>query len=215
MTTATAHGDGGWRYPRGSEEFGRLLSFTDGVVAIALTLLVLNLDLPQPSPGESLFSAIGQLGDQFVAFFLSFVLIGFYWIRHHRFIAELAAIDVTMLVWSLFYLLLIVLMPFAAEVIGFYSGDPDAIVVYAGWFAAFGIVSSAGYLTAVRRGLTTTRHDGHRTRAEVVNRMVAPAVFVASIPVAYLVSGDAAMLSWILLVPANSIVGRWASRYGA
>jgi uncharacterized membrane protein len=208
----------GWRYERGSEEFGRLLSFTDGVVAIALTLLILNIDLPEPQPGqpaEPLFSAIAGLGDQFVAFILSFVLIGFYWIRHHRFIAGLKAIDATMLTWSLFYLLLIVLMPFTAEVIGFYSGDPDAIVVYACWFAAFGVVSSVGYLVAVQRGLTTDRHEPGRIRAEVVERMVTPAVFIASIPLAYLFSGQVAMTSWVLVWPAAALVGRWGARYGA
>ena len=73
------------RYERGTEEFGRFLSFTDGVIAIALTLLILGIDVPKPAagvPNPGVLSMVGDLWPQIFAYLLSFVIIALYWLRH-------------------------------------------------------------------------------------------------------------------------------------
>lgn len=195
------------RYERGCEEFSRLLAFTDGVVAIALTLLVLNIDLPSPAPGRDLLDALDELDGQFLAFILSFVIIGSYWMAHHRFLSQLAAIDTTLIIWNLFYLFAIVLVPFEAEVIGLYSAEPLASAVYAGWFVMFGAISVAGYLIARRQGLLGDAPTPGAVRAQIVNRLAPAIVFLVSIPIAYLVGPTAAMLSWLAIWPLSALLG--------
>jgi uncharacterized membrane protein len=201
------------RYARGTEEFGRFTAFTDGVVAIAMTLLVLNLELPEPGPGVDpktvdLFSVIADMNEQFTAFVLSFVIVGFYWVQQHRFVAQLKAVDFPMLAWTLAFLLVIVLVPFESEIIGEYSGNEQAVVLYASWFVVFGIIDVAGYLLALKRGLLTELHTPARIRFSILVRLNAPAIFLLSMPLAYLVSPDVAMLSWFLVWPVAVLTGR-------
>jgi len=203
---------GKWRYPRGTEEFGRYLAFTDAVIAIAMTLLVLGIDISRPEPGTSstadVYNLVGSLWPQIFAFLLSFVIIGFYWIQHHRFVATLAAIDMTMLRWNVLYLLVIVMMPLMAQIIGFYGDNPEGVTLYAGIFIALGLVDSVSYTIAVRRQLFDQQPSNAMIRFQLIARLMTPAVFALSIPIAYFVSPSAAEYSWIAIWPVSIIVTR-------
>lgn len=201
------------RYARGTEEFGRFTAFTDGVVAIAMTLLVLNLELPQPGPDENratidLFSQVGEISEQLGAFVLSFVIVGFYWMQHHRFVAQLKAVDFPMLVWTLGFLLVLVLVPFESEIIGEYPDNEQAIVLYAGWFVAFGVIDVLGYLLALKRNLLAETHTPAMIRFYIAVRLNAPTIFLLSIPLAYLVGNEWAMTSWFLIWPVALLIDR-------
>lgn len=199
------------RYERGTEEFGRFLAFTDGVIAIALTLLVLGIDVPAPEPGTTdshVFTMLGDLWPQIFAYLLSFVIIALYWLQHHRFIARLVAIDRPMMVWNFAFLLLIGFMPLIAEVMGFYGEDEGAVVLYALWFVCFGIVDCLGFLLAWKRDLLAQDPSPATVRFMLADRLVAPAVFLLSIPVAFAVSATAATLTWLLIFPASVLSGR-------
>lgn len=201
-----------WRYPRGSEEFGRYLAFTDAVIAIAMTLLVLGIDITRPEAGTSstadVFSLVGDLWPQIFAFLLSFVIIGFYWIQHHRFVAALAAIDMTMLRWNILYLLVIVMMPLMAQIIGFYGDNPQGVALYAGIFVALGLVESVSYTIALRHKLFDREPSRALVRFQLTARLIAPAVFALSVPIAYLWSPSAAEYSWMAIWPVAIIATR-------
>jgi uncharacterized membrane protein len=208
------------RYARGTEEFGRVLTFVDGVVAIALTLLILAVDVPPPAEGEAadadLWPVLDELTPQLFAFLLSFTIISIYWFNHHRFMSRLAAINGKMIAWTLVFLLTVVLMPLQAEIIGFYSGNEQAVALYAAGFVAIGLVSIAGYAVAVQQRLVREDHSRASVRAHVVDLVVAPAVFALSIPIALFVSPVAAMYSWLLIWPVSVVVGRtYTHAYGA
>ncbi|WP_334142094.1 TMEM175 family protein [Rhabdothermincola sp.] len=199
------------RYERGSAEFGRVVSFADGVAAIALTLLILGIDLPRPTgdpASANVFELVGDLSEQIFAFLLSFVLIAFYWFGHHRFVGRLRAIDGAMIAWTMVFLLLIVIVPFEAQVIGFYAGNEQAITLYAAWFVVFGIVDIAGYQLARARRLLHEEPSREVVRFALTARGIAPVVFALSIPVAYLVSPDAAMWSWLAIWPLSALLTR-------
>lgn len=199
------------RYARGTEEFGRFLSFTDGVIAIALTLLILGIDLPKPTPGQAdqaVFEMLGDLWPQIFAFVLSFVIIALYWIQHHRFIAHLNTIDLPIMMWNFVFLLLIVFMPLMAQVMGFYGSDEGAVVLYALWFVAFGIVDCAGYLLARQRRLLTDEPSLAMVRFQVRVRCSAPLVFLLSIAIAYEWGTDWATRSWLLIWPVAALFSR-------
>jgi uncharacterized membrane protein len=198
------------RFDRGSAEFNRVLAFTDAVIAIAMTLLVLGIDLPKPagSDGGDVMDAVGQLGDQIFAFVLSFVIIGFYWVSHHRFTSQLAQIDGAFIVWTLLFLLVIAFMPFEAQLIGFYSGDEEAVALYAAWFIVFGAVDIGGYLLAWNRRLFAQAPSAELIRFNITARSAAPAVFALSIGIALAGNPRAAMWSWLLIWPLSSFVTR-------
>ena len=84
------------RIARGSDEFSRVLAFSDGMFAIARTLLVVGIGVPElrdeGSVGE-LWDDFGDLYPEILSFFISFAVIGRYWVAHHRFFARVAALN--------------------------------------------------------------------------------------------------------------------------
>jgi TMEM175 potassium channel family protein len=87
-------------YDRDSVEFGRALAFSDGLFAIAMTLLVVAIGVPQIDDGDSigdLADALDDLSPELISFFISFAVIGRYWLAHHQFVSLLKAMDQTLL----------------------------------------------------------------------------------------------------------------------
>src|SRR3954451_20994462 len=83
------------RYRRRSEEleFYRVAFFSDAVFAIAMTLLVVGIGIPKVKEGGDLGTALSGKDAEIFSFFLSFVVIGYFWLAHHRFFARLGAVD--------------------------------------------------------------------------------------------------------------------------
>src|SRR5579864_3430881 len=82
----------------GRKETGRVEAFSDGVFAIAMTLLVLNIKVPSVREPGSLGSLLRQQWPSYLAFVISFAFIGIMWINHHRLFAHIRRIDHTLLV---------------------------------------------------------------------------------------------------------------------
>src|SRR5436305_13773041 len=82
----------------------RLEAFSDGVIAIAATLLVLNIDVPDPAHGE-LARELGRQWPSYAAYAVSFITIGIIWINHHAMLSRLAAVDHSVLLLNLVLLL--------------------------------------------------------------------------------------------------------------
>jgi len=119
---------------RSERGLDRFVTFLDAVVAIAITLLVLPLAevLQDVAPGESLGSVLADAGGQFFAFFLSFAVIARFWLVHHRVVEGVGAYDSPFLLLNLLWILTIVLLPFATQVVGSYPPDALAVLVYVG-----------------------------------------------------------------------------------
>src|SRR3954447_15525455 len=96
---------------------GRLVAFTDGVFAIAITLLVLNFDEPN-GPDSQLLHQLTDQWPALLAYFLSFAVIGRFWIIHHRVFAVVRRLDGGLLTLNLLFLAFVVLIPFTTEVLG-------------------------------------------------------------------------------------------------
>ncbi|MEO8207648.1 MAG: TMEM175 family protein, partial [Chloroflexota bacterium] len=88
---------------------GRLEAFSDGVLAIIITIMVLELKVPH----EPTFAALGQLGPVFISYVLSFVLIGTYWNNHHHLLQASRVINGRVLWATLLLLFWLSLFPFA------------------------------------------------------------------------------------------------------
>jgi len=118
---------------------GRLEAFSDGVFAVAITLLVLNLAVAGPGtrlhPNPPLLHQLGHLWPAFAAYVLSFFMIGIIWVNHHVLIRSIKAVDRTLLFLNLVLLLFVVLIPFATAIVADYglSNNKDgrvAMVLY-------------------------------------------------------------------------------------
>lgn len=124
---------------------GRLEAFSDGVIAVAITLLVLNIRVA-PVGHQSLADALGQQWPVFAAYVTSFLTIGIIWINHHAMLSRLREADHALLVLNLLLLMTIVILPFATELIARYlqasSGQHTAAAVYAGAFLLMAVTFS-------------------------------------------------------------------------
>jgi uncharacterized membrane protein len=119
----------------------RLITFLDAVVAIAITLLVLPLVdiLADAPPGAELADVLAADAAQFWSFLLGFAVIAHLWLAHHRLIERVGGYDPAFVAVNLGWILTVVLLPFATQVVAVYKADRLAVAVYIGTMA----VSSA------------------------------------------------------------------------
>jgi uncharacterized membrane protein len=117
---------------------GRLESFSDGVFAVAATLLVLYIVVPDPAKTPHLAHALGHMWPVYAAYATSFVGIGIIWINHHAAISRLRLADHAILIANLVLLMTVALIPFATSLLATYlregHGDNLAAGIYAGTF---------------------------------------------------------------------------------
>jgi uncharacterized membrane protein len=116
----------------------RLITFVDAVVAIAITLLVLPLVevLRRPARDMDLAAVLAEDAAQFGAFLLSFVVIARLWLAHHRLVERVGAYDSAFVLVNLGWVLTVVLLPFATQVLAVYGTDRPAIATYIGTMTA-------------------------------------------------------------------------------
>lgn len=186
-------------------EFSRIVAFSDGVFAIAITLLVLALEIPaRLKHGESVAEAIWDQRESFLAYAISFAVIGRYWVIHHRFFGEVTRFDSRLLALNLFYLAWIVLIPFSSQVLGEHGSETAGIIVYALNLAAVSVVGWWMAADAQRAGLT--RLDAEDEREYRARSFFVALVFLASIPVAFVAPSIAPFL-WLglFLDPAERL----------
>jgi uncharacterized membrane protein len=109
----------------------RVLALTDGVFAIIMTLLVLEIHVPQLSAGESLSSAfLLEVWPNIVVFVISFVLTGLYWVGHRDMFNLVRGVDRGLIWLNILYMLPVALVPAAAALLGAYSRDALALRLY-------------------------------------------------------------------------------------
>lgn len=177
-------------------EFSRIVAFSDGVFAIAVTLLVLALEIPEDT--ADLTRALeDQSGDLF-AYALSFAVLGKLWLAHHRFFGSLLRFDAILMGLNILYLAWVALVPFTSDVLGDYGDQTAAAVVYAANMSGVTLTFAAQIAYAYRTDLMKPEmREFERRYAGPANFIIA-GVFLVSIPVAFLHS-DVAILMWLLV----------------
>jgi uncharacterized membrane protein len=188
---------------------GRVLALSDGVFAIAGTLLVLDLKLPPGLPDGQLGSALAALAPALRAYAISFALIGMFWYGHHAQFRRMKRLSVPVVALNLVLLGLITGVPFTTQLMSEYGGVALSAALYAANMAGVVLLESAIGYVALRRG------DADEQRAErgvmVGWPLVAGCVFLASVPVALVAGTTWASLSWLVL-PAIGVGRRVLSR---
>src|SRR5512141_152610 len=155
--------------PEAEDSLGleRIIFFSDAVMAIAITLLAIDLKLPEIDPSQALTEVPRQLasiGPSFMTFFISFVVIGIQWISHHRYFAYIKRYDVRLMVLNLMFLFFIVCMPFVANLLGHYTSVPIVLVLYTLAVAALGISMALIWWYASRNHFLAPELDAQAIR---------------------------------------------------
>lgn len=183
-------------------DYARTVALSDGVFAIALTLLVLNIGLPSTRDlGSGLLHRLPQFG----SYALGFAVIALLWVRHHSFFRVLARIDTGLTVLNLSYLAFVAFLPYPTRIIGLHGDQTAAVVLYATTVAILGTIAGLMRVHARRARLLSPEGPAELARRE--HWLISPAVFTLSIPVAF-ASPRAAMLCWlVILLPTRVLHG--------
>jgi uncharacterized membrane protein len=195
-------------------DLGRIAAFTDGVMAVAITLLVLNIEVPHVKPGQSLGDALVDLLPSLGAYALAFALVGRFWVIHHNLFETLHSFDRTLMALNLLFLSLIVLMPFSAQLYDVYTSRPAAAAVLGGTLGLVALVNGAMTRHVLRRGFVH-EHRREETEPSLTVGFGLTAVFLLSVPAAF-ISVHIAEALWISTVvlryPLRRLGGLTSSR---
>jgi uncharacterized membrane protein len=197
----------------------RLLALSDGVVAIALTLLVLQLKVPalkladQNSAGD-LATQLGKDTDQIISFLIAFYVIAQFWIAHYQVFREIAGQREGLAWWNFAFLFTISIMPFTSDLLGQYASNPLAVTIFAVNLLAASLATQATLHFGGRTGLRKETVSPAAARAERLRVAANLAVIVLSIAVAW-VNTSAAKYCWLLLAVAPYAADRWTGRHRA
>ena len=138
-----------------ANETARIEAFSDGVFAIAITLLILEIQVPPQTPHGGLRNALVNLWPSYLAFLASFMTIGVMWLNHHRLFTLINKKDDGLIAFNLLLLLGVTWLPFptallAEHLLGSHADQQVAALVYAGSFLALAVVFNVMWHYAVR-----------------------------------------------------------------
>ncbi len=189
----------------------RIVFFSDAVMAIAITLLAVDIRVPEisrPAAAMELPLRLGELNPQIMSFVISFVVIGIYWMAHHRYFALIRRYDNGLLMINLLFLLFIAVMPFIASLLGHYPFLPLGVIPYAVDVSAIGLSIGVlwAYATHSHR-LVDDDMDGRQIRLLTIRPLGPTVVFIVSIPIA-LINPTLATFTWLLAPLAVVAVNR-------
>jgi uncharacterized membrane protein len=193
----------------GNVEYDRVLFFSDAVFAIAITLLVVDIRVPDLPSG--LIDAGQQLRaseSRIFGFGLSFAVIGLFWLSHHTIFRHITAIDRVLILINLLFLGTIAFLPYPTALLSATSTDQAAATIfYAVCAGAAGLGQSAIWLYAIRAGLVSATVTPGLRRYFALRMLSAPVVFGLSIPVAIVAPGAAAYV-WFGIVVIGAVLRR-------
>ena len=181
----------------------RLEAFSDGVFAIAITLLVLGIEVPD-ADADSLNKALGDLVPNMIAYFIGFAVIGIFWVNHHAFFGEVERHNGRLLWSNLLFLSLVSAMPFTTGLIGEFNGERDAVMLFAANVSLASLAAIASERAAVRARLLTPGSALYKRPFPSPGAFVTPVVFGLSIPIA-LISPTAAQYAWLATIVFDRI----------
>src|SRR5438105_5960723 len=167
----------------------RIEAFSDGVFAIAITLLVLEITVPKLADGESLGRALGEEWPSFFGYCLSFITIGIMWMNHHTMWNDIERFDHTCTKLNLLLLLCISFVPFPTAVLADYLHDDArreaATLFYGGAFTAIALCWNALWLYAsASRRLIDTHVSDSRISFRTRRNLAGPIGYGGSLPLA-------------------------------
>lgn len=204
-----------WKLPQheddeaAEEGIGRILALSDGVFAIAITLLILEIAVPARTSDAGLPKALLGLWPRYLAYLLSFVVIARFWVSHRQAFRLIVRADAALVWLNLLLLMFVAFLPFPTAVVGQHTGSPAAAVLYATSVLLVSLASAAYWWYASGSGRLLRPDVGRaRVRAARARSLSGVVFFALSLPVAAFFP-YAAEVMWVLAFPLAWLVFAW------
>jgi len=166
----------------------RFSFFSDGVFAIAITLLIIEIKIPEieHATNDELLHSLSEMSLKFLGFLISFAIVGHYWSVHHRIFGYIQKYNATLLWLNLAFLCTVVLLPFSSGLIGEYSSDLHLYVPYVVYVVNVCLVGLMNcilwlYISNPKKSFLTHTISNARIRLGVYRSLVIPFVFFFSL----------------------------------
>jgi uncharacterized membrane protein len=200
---------------QGSPEVGRdrdrIVNLSDGVFAIAITLLVLDIrvpDIPENLVNSELPGELLSLWPKYLSYFLSFVGISTFWTIHHSIFRPIREYDRTLLYLNFLFLMLVAFVPFPTSLLGEYGNHQLPVAIYAATLAVGRLLLTAIHWYSTRDDrLLDEAQDPRTVRFFLIRGLTIPAIFLLSIGISFF-SVSAAILSWLVMLAVDAIIVR-------
>jgi uncharacterized membrane protein len=185
---------------------GRLEAFSDGVFAVAITLLALNLPIGGTGRNQpSLADNLGNHWPAFAAYAVSFATIGIIWVNHHALFRNFSQVDRTLLFVNLLLLFFVVSIPFATSTIAAYlrAGDGDASLaaaLYQGAFEGMSISFTLLFWRALRRAHAQVALTPQQTRQATIRFGIGNLGYITAIGIAFVSAPASLAISGLVAV---------------
>jgi uncharacterized membrane protein len=194
-----------------SRELDRLIFFSDAVFAIVMTLLVLDLrvpDVPSDVATQEVPGLVFELWPKILSYVLSFLVIGLYWIGHHQTFRYVRSYDRTLLWLNLMFLLSISFIPFPTDLLGEYGELRFAVIFYAACLGLARLLLALVWWYVVSGPIRTSDDlDRGLANYHFLRSLAIPVIFFLSIGIAFF-SPKAVVASWVLLVVVDAVMWR-------
>lgn len=187
----------------------RIVNLSDGVFAIAITLLVLDIrvpDIPENLVASELPAELLSLWPRYLGYFLSFVGISSFWLIHHSIFRPIRAYDRPLLFLNFLFLMLVAFVPFPTSLLGEYGNHQLPVAVYAATLAVGRLLLTALHWYSTRDGrLLEEPQDPATVRFFLIRGLTIPAIFLLSIGLAFF-SVSAAIWTWLVMLAVDALV---------
>jgi uncharacterized membrane protein len=194
--------------PRRIPGTGRIEAFSDGVIAIIVTLLIFEVRLPEVGPNASsdeMLRAFGSIAPKLGSFAVSFFTVAIFWVNHHMFFAGVSHTDWKLLWANNLLLFFLAIVPFTTAVLGDHLGQPVAVAVYA---LNLGLAGAAftlmGWYVLFRARLIDPRVTEGARRIELRRSLLGTGLYLLGVPLGLLAPVAAEAL--FVAIPIGFIV---------
>jgi len=199
----------------GEREVGRdrdhIVNLSDGVFAIAITLLVLDIrvpDMPENMVASELPAALLALWPKYLGYFLSFVGISTFWMIHHSIFGPIRAYDRGLLYLNFLFLMVVAFVPFPTSLLGEYGNHQLPVAIYAATLAIGRLLLTALHWYSTRNDhLLDEAPNPATVRFFLVRGLTIPAIFLLSIGISFF-SVNAAIWTWFVMLAVDAIILR-------
>lgn len=167
----------------------RLEAFSDGVFSIVITLLILDVRIADKSSitNAELNMLVKAVLPNILTYFFTFLVVGVFWVAHHRIFSFVHAVDSTLLWINIVYLMFIALIPFPASILAKHPTLPSSVLFYTGTLFTIGMMHFV-FLAAInkREHLRNPEFDNSLLKLSAVIASVGPFCYVAAAAVSFI-----------------------------
>jgi uncharacterized membrane protein len=197
--------------PEAGRDRDRIVNLSDGVFAIAITLLVLNIhvpDIPENLVAKELPAALLSLWPKYFGYVLSFLVISTLWVIHHSIFRPIREYDRGLLYLNFLFLMFVAFVPFPTSLLGEYGDHRLPVAIYAGTLAVGRLLLTAIHWYSTRNNrLVDEGQDPREVRFYLIRGLTIPVIFLLSIGVSFF-SVSAAIWSWVVMLVADTVILR-------